>query len=670
MGARTGNPTWVDSATVQEAEANPGRKITAAKLNAIEDAIDATVATVNGVGPDSAGNVVVSGGGGPITSADISDSTATGRAVLTAADAATARSAIGAGTSNLAIGTTGSTAAAGNHNHDGVYVKPADLSTVATTGSYDDLTDKPTLGTAAAEDVGDFAAAAHTHDVGDIDATGTADSTTYLRGDGTWATPAGGGGGGASTLAQIGTLALPDTPANGESVLLLADSATTFPGGITWDNGGAPVITPGSRMLLQFVWSGSDWVGTYGIAFNGGIVTAAEPTFTDVSGTADDRYTIPTSTGVIYSKGGSTIGAGTYTPAAGETVTITAAAAANYTLTGTTSWSHTFSTASTNTAPSITLGTATITGADVSQPFTTSDVDGDPVTVTADWDDGSSPEVVTSPATHTYASNGTYTATFTPNDGTADGAHGSAEYTISLSGLPPVGSPATLAAAMVDYGALGYWKLDETSGTTLADSSGNGRDLTLAGTPSTDYELAGKDGLLHLKTSTASADGLAGPTFSTPADGHLTVFSLMHMLNAGGGSDRRLVAKRSGSQAEWGLVVNYKTPRAMVYRANPSVTLSYSYSDDEVAGNAWVALAATIPNDVSLRPKIYLDSGTPVDVTSGSTGTGVTGNGTEPLRIGGGFIGAVGHVAVFPWELTDAHVQKLVDLARAEELIP
>lgn len=49
--------------------------------------------------------------------ADISDSTTTGRALVTAADQAAARSAIGAGTSSLAIGTTAGTAAAGDHTH-------------------------------------------------------------------------------------------------------------------------------------------------------------------------------------------------------------------------------------------------------------------------------------------------------------------------------------------------------------------------------------------------------------------------------------------------------------------------------------------------------------------------------------------------------------------------
>ena len=48
------------------------------------------------------------------TAANISDSTATGRAVVTATDAAAARTAIGAGTSSLAVGTTAGTAAEGN----------------------------------------------------------------------------------------------------------------------------------------------------------------------------------------------------------------------------------------------------------------------------------------------------------------------------------------------------------------------------------------------------------------------------------------------------------------------------------------------------------------------------------------------------------------------------
>jgi hypothetical protein len=49
------------------------------------------------------------------TAADISDSTATGRSVLTAVSAAAARTAIGAGTSSLALGTTSSTAKAGDY---------------------------------------------------------------------------------------------------------------------------------------------------------------------------------------------------------------------------------------------------------------------------------------------------------------------------------------------------------------------------------------------------------------------------------------------------------------------------------------------------------------------------------------------------------------------------
>lgn len=54
------------------------------------------------------------------TAAQVSDASTVGRSVLTAADAAAARSAIGAGTSSLAVGTGAAQAAAGNHTHPGL----------------------------------------------------------------------------------------------------------------------------------------------------------------------------------------------------------------------------------------------------------------------------------------------------------------------------------------------------------------------------------------------------------------------------------------------------------------------------------------------------------------------------------------------------------------------
>jgi hypothetical protein len=66
---------------------------------------------------------------------------------------------------NLGLGTAAATdtsayATAAQGAKADTAIQSADLATVATTGDYDDLTDKPTLGTAAAEDVGYFATAA------------------------------------------------------------------------------------------------------------------------------------------------------------------------------------------------------------------------------------------------------------------------------------------------------------------------------------------------------------------------------------------------------------------------------------------------------------------------------------------------------------------------------
>ena len=96
------------------------------------------------------------------TAENITNSTTIGRALMTASTEASARSAIGAGTSNLTIGTTSSTAKAGDYQP-----------------TWAQVSGKPTT----------FTPATHTHPDSDLTATGTASSSTYLRGEGSWATP-------------------------------------------------------------------------------------------------------------------------------------------------------------------------------------------------------------------------------------------------------------------------------------------------------------------------------------------------------------------------------------------------------------------------------------------------------------------------------------------------
>lgn len=101
----------------------------------------------------------------------------------------------------------------------------ADLHAVATSGAYTDLIGKPFIPDSpddiGAQPAGSYATTvqldgkantAHTHGVTDLTATGTKDATTFLRGDNTWAVPAGGGGGGATDHGVLTGLTDDDHP--------------------------------------------------------------------------------------------------------------------------------------------------------------------------------------------------------------------------------------------------------------------------------------------------------------------------------------------------------------------------------------------------------------------------------------------------------------------------
>ena len=118
-GDGAGDVLWADLNPVLDGKAAVSHDHTIEQVSGLQDALDGKAAAGH---QHSWGDVT----GKPTVyppeshthpSTDISDSTSTGRSVLTAASQAAARSAIGAGTSSLALGTTSSTAAAGNHTH-------------------------------------------------------------------------------------------------------------------------------------------------------------------------------------------------------------------------------------------------------------------------------------------------------------------------------------------------------------------------------------------------------------------------------------------------------------------------------------------------------------------------------------------------------------------------
>ena len=102
------------------------------------------------------------------TATQVSDSTTTGRALITATDAAAARTAIGAGTSDLAIGSTSTTAKAGDYapTWSEVTAKPATFTPTAHAHVIADVTNLQTT-LDGKQPAGSYATTVHTHAITD-----------------------------------------------------------------------------------------------------------------------------------------------------------------------------------------------------------------------------------------------------------------------------------------------------------------------------------------------------------------------------------------------------------------------------------------------------------------------------------------------------------------------
>lgn len=111
---------------------------------------------------------------------------------------------------------------------------------------------------------GSFAAIGHLHPITDLSVTGTANATTYLRGDGTWATPAGGG------TSPFGALrvnvqdhgALGDGTTNDTTAVINARNAAGVGGTVYF-----PATTQSYRVDPVKPYSYQTWVGEHSIRY-------------------------------------------------------------------------------------------------------------------------------------------------------------------------------------------------------------------------------------------------------------------------------------------------------------------------------------------------------------------------------------------------------------------
>ena len=142
---------------------------------------------------------------------------------------------------------------------------------------------------------------AHTHPLADITATGTPSASTYLRGDGSWSTPAGGGGGGAvdSVNGETGVVVLDaaDVGADPAGTAAFLVGALTIPD--SPDDIGAATAAQGAKadtavQPAALAAHEADTTAVHGIADTAALVVTTDPRLSDArtptAHTHDDRY--------------------------------------------------------------------------------------------------------------------------------------------------------------------------------------------------------------------------------------------------------------------------------------------------------------------------------------------------------------------------------------------
>lgn len=251
---------------------------------------------------------------------------------------------------------------------------------------------------------------------------------------------------------------------------------------------------------------------------------------------------------------------------------------------------------------------------------------------------------------------------------------------IRKQGLAPTSKE--LEATILSLSPQGYWKLDETSGTTATDSSGNARHGTYTGTIGTGYTLAtvpgiGRRNYVNVGTSTAGYIAVAdNNVWSANAASGLSIFGLVKPAALGVTANRYIIAKGAASNHEWGLIQTLSpanTITANVWAAAGTNMMSSTAADAIwiPSSDGWLPVAMTLATPAAAG-LVSIFNGSARDRATNTSGSGSYTNGSAAVWIGyrsdspanAFFQGGLAHFAIFSGQLSTANVERLMLAAR------
>lgn len=311
-----------------------------------------------------------------------------------------------------------------------------------------------------------------------------------------------------------------------------------------------------------------------------------------------------------------------------------------------------------NEAPVPAFSVGSTNGRTVTLADASTDPDGDPLTRSVVWGDGTTDASLS----HTYAADGTYSITPSVSDGTTTVAGGALSVTVAA-------APAGFASVMEGLGPTHWWRANETSGSVLADSAG-GLPATISGTP----DLAATFGLPDLGTAIG-----AGGRAATAADSALAnpaALTLMAMVQRPSWVSLQGIffcgsAAGTYSTSAWGLINdnNDVAGRFRFFVKDDSVEDTAAYARWlPPTENTPILMFGTWTQGGLCRLYASINGADVAQVAVGTVASTITSNAAYPVSLMGAtnagrdFNGKADEFATFDKVLTLPEMQSVVDI--------